>query len=130
MPPDGGPIDQSPSRRPSLIGDLPVSREHCGVSSAGSKQRHYRARFGRHILRHDRSSVSKTLMGTACGLVRPRIPDHADSLSDSSNRNPCPGTAIDVAWKLRRFTYRNTDGAIRALRRVRTGLTADEAREA
>ncbi len=39
----------------------------------------------------------------------------------------CPGEAVDVAWKLRRYEYRDSNGAIRALRRKCKGLSAEAA---
>ncbi len=42
----------------------------------------------------------------------------------------CPGEAVDVAWKLRRYEYRDADAAIRGLRRRCKDLSADDARHA
>lgn len=39
----------------------------------------------------------------------------------------CPGAAVDVAWKLRRYEYRDADAAVRALRRKCKGLSAEAA---
>lgn len=53
---------------------------------------------------------------------------YAKKMSDSSqDRLQCSAGAIDVAWKLRRGIYREVDGAVRALKRVQSGVTADEA---
>ena len=51
-------------------------------------------------------------------------------MSKPQQRKRCPPEAIEVAWKLLRNLYPNADGAIRALRRARRSLTADQARVA